>query len=175
MGAATGSGTHSVPQLPAGEERAEMLTLPPDITEEEMSKLFEKYGKADEAFIHKDKNFGFIHLETRTPVEIAKVELDNMPLHGKQLPVHFACHSAFLIVRNLCYVSNKLLEEAFSVFGQVERDVVIVDIRGRPSGKGIVEFSGKPTVQKALDRYSEGFPAKYISSACDCGAHEPVR
>ena len=47
------------------------------------------------------------------------------------------------------YVSNELLEEAFSVFGQVERAVVIVDERGRPSGKGTVEFSGKPAAQKA--------------------------
>uniref|UniRef100_A0A8B9MQ63 Non-POU domain containing octamer binding n=1 Tax=Accipiter nisus TaxID=211598 RepID=A0A8B9MQ63_9AVES len=61
--------------------------LPPDITEEEMRKLFEKYGKAGEVFIHKDKGFGFIRLETRTLAEIAKVELDNMPLRGKQLRV----------------------------------------------------------------------------------------
>ncbi|CAO2623504.1 Non-POU domain-containing octamer-binding protein, partial [Lemmus lemmus] len=124
--------------------------LPPDITEEEMRKLFEKYGKAGEVFIHKDKGFGFIRLETRTLAEIAKVELDNMPLRGKQLRVRFACHSASLTVRNLPqYVSNELLEEAFSVFGQVERAVVIVDDRGRPSGKGIA-------ARKALDRCSEG-------------------
>uniref|UniRef100_A0A8C9KVS8 RRM domain-containing protein n=1 Tax=Panthera tigris altaica TaxID=74533 RepID=A0A8C9KVS8_PANTA len=79
-----------------------------------------------------------------------------MPLRGKQLRVRFACHSASLTVRNLPqYVSNELLEEAFSVFGQVERAVVIVDDRGRPSGKGIVEFSGKPAARKALDRCSE--------------------
>lgn len=124
--------------------------LPPDITEEEMRKLFEKYGKAGEVFIHKDKGFGFIRLETRTLAEIAKVELDNMPLRGKQLRVRFACHSASLTVRNLPqYVSNELLEEAFSVFGQVERAAVVVDDRGRPSGKGTVEFSGKPAAQKA--------------------------
>lgn len=39
-----------------------MGNLPPDITEEEMRKLFEKYGKAGEVFIHKDKGFGFIRL-----------------------------------------------------------------------------------------------------------------
>ena len=71
--------------------------------------------------------------------------------------MRFACHSASLTVRNLPqYVSNELLEEALSVFGQVERAVVIVDDRGRPSGKGIVEFSGKPAARKALDRCSEG-------------------
>lgn len=39
-----------------------MGNLPPDITEEEMRKMFEKYGKAGEVFIHKDKGFGFIRL-----------------------------------------------------------------------------------------------------------------
>jgi non-POU domain-containing octamer-binding protein len=34
--------------------------------------------------------------------------------------------------------------------------LIIVDDRGRPSGKGIVEFSGKPAARKALDRCSEG-------------------
>lgn len=42
------------------------------------------------------------------------------------------------------------------MFGQVERAVVIVDGGGRPSGKGTVEFSGKPAAQKALDRCKEG-------------------
>ncbi|XP_075691815.1 non-POU domain-containing octamer-binding protein isoform X2 [Rhinoderma darwinii] len=131
--------------------------LPPDVTEDEMRKMFEKYGKAGEIFIHKDKGFGFIRLETRTLAEIAKAELDNLPLRGKQLRVRFACHSASLAVRNLPqFVSNELLEEAFCMFGQVERAIVIVDDRGRPSGKGIVEFASKPAARKALDRCADG-------------------
>ncbi|XP_069842427.1 non-POU domain-containing octamer-binding protein isoform X2 [Dendropsophus ebraccatus] len=131
--------------------------LPSDVTEEELRKLFEKYGKAGEIFIHKDKGFGFIRLETRTLAEIAKAELDNLPLRGKQLRVRFACHSAALSVRNLPqFVSNELLEEAFCMFGQVERAIVIVDDRGRPTGKGIVEFASKPAARKALDRCADG-------------------
>ncbi|KAM3925811.1 non-POU domain-containing octamer-binding protein-like [Leptodactylus fuscus] len=131
--------------------------LPQDVTEEELRKMFEKYGKAGEIFIHNDKGFGFIRLETRTLAEIAKAELDNLPLRGKQLRVRFACHSASLSVRNLPqFVSNELLEEAFSMFGQVERAVVIVDDRGRPSGKGIVEFASKPAARKALDHCADG-------------------
>ncbi|XP_053329691.1 non-POU domain-containing octamer-binding protein [Spea bombifrons] len=131
--------------------------LPPDVTEDELRKMFEKYGKAGEIFIHKDKGFGFIRLETRTLAEIAKAELDNLPLRGKQLRVRFACHSAALSVRNLPqFVSNELLEEAFSIFGQVERAVVIVDDRGRATGKGIVEFASKPSARKALDRCADG-------------------
>ncbi|KAM5303462.1 LOW QUALITY PROTEIN: non-POU domain-containing octamer-binding protein-like [Glossophaga mutica] len=129
--------------------------IPPDITEEEMRKVLEKHGKAGKVFIHKNKGFGFIHLETRTLAEIAKVKLDNMPLHRKQLNVCFACHSASLTVKNLPqYMFRKLLEEAFSVFSHVERAIIVND-QGRPSGKGIVEFSGKPDAQQALDRCSE--------------------
>nr|XP_033801057.1 non-POU domain-containing octamer-binding protein isoform X2 [Geotrypetes seraphini] len=131
--------------------------LPPDINEEELRKMFEKYGKPGEVFIHKDKGFGFIRLETRTLAEIAKAELDNLPIRGKQLRVRFACHSAALTIRNLPqFVSNELLEEAFSMFGQVERAVVIVDDRGRATGKGIIEFAGKPAARKALDRCADG-------------------
>uniref|UniRef100_A0A2K5DC36 RRM domain-containing protein n=1 Tax=Aotus nancymaae TaxID=37293 RepID=A0A2K5DC36_AOTNA len=107
--------------------------LPPDITEEEMRKLFEKYGKAGEVFIHKDKGFGFICLETRTLVGIAKVELDNMPLRGKQLRVRFACHRASLTGCSHCGCSRNALGK-----------------------RHIVEFSGKPAARKALDRCSEG-------------------
>ncbi|XP_043912784.1 non-POU domain-containing octamer-binding protein isoform X3 [Protopterus annectens] len=131
--------------------------LPPDITEEELKKMFEKYGEPGEIFINKDRGFGFIRLETRTLAEIAKIELDNLPLRGKQLRVRFASHSAALSVRNLPqYISNEMLEEAFSIFGQVERAIVIVDDRGRQTGKGIVEFAGKPAARKALDRCTEG-------------------
>ena len=42
------------------------------------------------------------------------------------------------------------------MFGQVERAVAIVDDRGGPSGKGIVEFSEKATAGKVLDRYGKG-------------------
>ncbi|XP_064408315.1 splicing factor, proline- and glutamine-rich isoform X5 [Latimeria chalumnae] len=131
--------------------------LPVDITEEEFKQLFSKYGEPGEVFINKGKGFGFIKLETRTLAEIAKAELDDIPMRGRQLRVRFATHAAALSIRNLSpYVSNELLEEAFSMFGQVERAVVIVDDRGRSTGRGIVEFATKPAARKALDRCTEG-------------------
>lgn len=42
------------------------------------------------------------------------------------------------------------------MFGQGERAVVIVEGQGRPSRKGLVDFSRKPAAWKALDRYHEG-------------------
>ncbi|KAF5909117.1 splicing factor, proline- and glutamine-rich-like isoform X1, partial [Clarias magur] len=131
--------------------------LPNDITEDEFRRLFSKYGEPSEIFINQGKGFGFIRLESRALAEIAKAELDDKPMKGRPLRVRFATHSAALSVRNLSpYVSNELLEEAFSQFGVVERAVVVVDDRGRSVGKGIVEFATKPAARKALDRCKDG-------------------
>ncbi|KAJ8276491.1 hypothetical protein COCON_G00082430 [Conger conger] len=131
--------------------------LPSGVTEEEVEKLFSKYGKSSEIFIHKDRGFGFIRLESRTLAEIAKAELDDTLFRGRQLRVRFATHGAALSVKNLPqFLSNELLEEAFSIFGPIERAIVIVDDRGRATGKGIVEYANKPAARKALDRCADG-------------------
>nr|KAF6471628.1 hypothetical protein HJG59_011006 [Molossus molossus] len=76
-------------------------------------------------------------------VEIAKVELDNMPLCGKQLHMLFACHGASLTVQNLPHhVSSELLEIAFFVFGQVERAIVIVNDQEGPQEKALLNSQG---------------------------------
>ncbi|XP_040196481.1 paraspeckle component 1 isoform X3 [Rana temporaria] len=131
--------------------------LPTDITENEFKKLFDKYGEPSEVFINRDRGFGFIRLESRTLAEIAKAELDGMVMKSRPLRIRFATHGAALTVKNLSHViSNELLEEAFSMFGPVERAVVIVDDRGRATGKGFVEFAAKPPARKALERCSDG-------------------
>uniref|UniRef100_A0A4W5RS01 Paraspeckle component 1 n=1 Tax=Hucho hucho TaxID=62062 RepID=A0A4W5RS01_9TELE len=131
--------------------------LPTDLTEDDFKKLFSKYGEANEVFINRDRGFGFIRLETRTLAEIAKAELDGTVLGNRPIRIRFATHGSALTVRNLSpVVSNELLEEAFSEFGPVERAIVVVDDRGRPTGKGFVEFANKPSARKALDRCSDG-------------------
>lgn len=42
------------------------------------------------------------------------------------------------------------------MFGEVERAIVVVDDRGRPTGEGIVEFSRKPAAMSALKRITDG-------------------
>ncbi|XP_070620584.1 splicing factor, proline- and glutamine-rich isoform X2 [Erythrolamprus reginae] len=131
--------------------------LPADITEDEFKRLFAKYGEPGEVFINKGKGFGFIKLESRALAEIAKAELDDIPMRGRQLRVRFATHAAALSIRNLApSVSNELLDEAFAQFGPIERAIVIVDDRGRSTGKGIVEFASKPAARKAFERCTEG-------------------
>ncbi|XP_031414073.1 paraspeckle component 1 isoform X2 [Clupea harengus] len=131
--------------------------LPSDINEDDFKKLFAKYGEANEVFINRDRGFGFIRLETRTLAEIAKAELDGTVMKNRPIRIRFATHGAALTVRNLSpVVSNELLEQAFAEFGPVERAIVQVDDRGRPTGKGFVEFANKPAARKALDRCNDG-------------------
>ena len=71
--------------------------------------------------------------------------------------MRFAAHSAALRVRYLSpSVSNEILAETFSMFGEVERAIVAVDDKGKPTGEGIVEFARKPAAMTALKRIGEG-------------------
>ncbi|XP_026157263.1 paraspeckle component 1 isoform X5 [Mastacembelus armatus] len=132
-------------------------SLPVDITEEKFVNMFAKYGKTNEVFINRERGFGFVRLETRTLAEIAKAELDGTVLNNRPIRIRFATHGAALTVRNLLpAVTNELLEQAFSQFGPLERAIVVTDDRGRPTGRGIVEFANKVAARKALERCTEG-------------------
>lgn len=76
---------------------------------------------------------------------------------GRALKVRFAPLDSTIKVKNLTpWISNELLEKAFSVFGEVERAIVIVDKKGKSSGEGIIEFSKKNSAQLALRKCTEG-------------------
>lgn len=76
---------------------------------------------------------------------------------GRYLRVRMACHTAAIKVKYLSpIISNEILEQTFSMFGEVERAVVVVDDKGKPIGEGIVEFARKQAAFAALKRISEG-------------------
>ncbi|KAH9505550.1 Paraspeckle component 1 [Bulinus truncatus] len=134
-----------------------MGNLTPDVSESEFRKMFEPYGEVSEVYVNTSRGFGFIRLDYRQNAEAAKVALDGHQRKGRILRVRFATHGAALKVKNLHpYVSNELLEQSFSQFGELERCVVIVDDRGKPTGEGIVEFVRKPGANSALRRINEG-------------------
>ncbi|XP_057674855.1 paraspeckle component 1 [Corythoichthys intestinalis] len=134
-----------------------VANLPMDIAEEDFVKLFAKYGNTADVLINRERGFGSIRLETRTLAEIAKAELDGTILNNRPIKIRIAAHGAALTVRNLLpVVTNELLEQAFSQFGPVERCIVLTDDRGRPTGKGFVEFASKAAARKALERCTEG-------------------
>ncbi|GLG93257.1 LOW QUALITY PROTEIN: Hrp65 protein [Gryllus bimaculatus] len=155
--------THDLPPQDTHEKkfsgrcRLYIGNLTNDVTEEEISQLFAPYGETAELFVNKEKNFAFIRLDYRANAEKAKRELDGSLRKGRALKVRFAPHSACIKVKNLTpWVTNELLEKAFSVFGEVERAVIIVDERGKSMEEGIVEFARKPGAQMALRRCTDG-------------------
>lgn len=75
---------------------------------------------------------------------------------GRQLRVRFAVHGATIKVKELSpVVSNEMLYHTFSIFGEVERAVHIVDEKGKPTGEAIVEFEKKASAQDALRSIEE--------------------
>lgn len=89
--------------------------------------------------------------------EKAKAAIDGLPHKGRTLRCRFATHGAALKVLHLSpQVTNELLEQAFSMFGELERAVVIVDDRGKSTCEGIVEFARKPGYNAAMKRINEG-------------------
>jgi proline- and glutamine-rich splicing factor len=145
------------PKKTSGRCRLFIGNLTPDVTEEQFKNMFNQYGELSEVFLNAQKGFGFVKMDKRENAEAARAALDGIHRNGRTIRVRFATHCASLRVRNLSpWVSNELLEKAFSIFGEVERAVVIVDERGKPIGEGIVEFARKPGAQQALKRCIEG-------------------
>ena len=130
--------------------------LPLDISEQEFKEIFSKYGEIGEVFLNAQRSFGFIKLDTRINAEHAKQELDGFTFKGRCIRVRFASHGAAVRVKNLSpCVSNEYLEQAFSIFGTVERAVVIVDDKGRSTGEGIVEFERKPASVQCINKCTD--------------------
>ncbi|KAI6236610.1 hypothetical protein M3Y95_00176000 [Aphelenchoides besseyi] len=121
-----------------------------EITEEELRKLVTEFGEVSECFMS-GKGFAFVRLDTRAHAESAKESLDGKTIHGRQLRVRFASHGACIRVWEVPpMISNEVLYNTFSIFGDVERAIHIVDERGKPTGEGIIEFERKAAAQEAL-------------------------
>uniref|UniRef100_U5ESB0 Putative no on or off transient a n=1 Tax=Corethrella appendiculata TaxID=1370023 RepID=U5ESB0_9DIPT len=135
----------------SGRNRLYIGNLTNDVTEEELAELFKPYGDISESFINKDKNFAFLKVDYRANAEKAKKELDGSMRKNRPLRIRFAPNATNIRVKNLTpQVSNELLHKSFEAFGQVERAVIIVDDRGKPTGEGIVEFARKAAAQQAI-------------------------
>jgi hypothetical protein len=151
-----GPGLHKEKKF-SGRCRLFVGNLPNDMTDTEFRKMFEPYGELNEVFLNSGRGFGFIRLDTRHHAEDARAALDGVVCRGRHLRVRFAAHAAALRVKYLSsHISNEVLYEAFSMFGELERAVVVVDDRGKPTGEGIVEFARKAGAMTALKRITEG-------------------
>jgi proline- and glutamine-rich splicing factor len=140
-----------------GRSRLYIGNLPNEVTEDNLKEMMSPFGEVGEIFYNRDKKFAFLRMGTRYEAEKAKRELDGQVKNGQAIKVRFAPHQAAVKVQNLGpWVSNELLHKAFSIFGDLERAMVLVDDRGRSKGEGIVEFVRKPSALEAVKRCSEG-------------------
>ncbi|CAB0003658.1 unnamed protein product [Nesidiocoris tenuis] len=131
--------------------------LHPETTIDEFAGLFTKYGETSEAYINKEKNFGFIRLDYRSSAEKAKRELDGLALKQRNIRVRFAPLGSTIKVKNLTpFVTNELLAMAFSIFGEIERAHVSIDERGNSLKEGVVEFARKTSAVNAVRHCTEG-------------------
>ncbi|KAI9565227.1 hypothetical protein GHT06_009010 [Daphnia sinensis] len=141
----------------SGRSRLYVGNLGNDIVEQDLKEYFSAYGEIAEVFLNKEKGFAFVRLDYRSNSEKAKRELDGKVLKGRTLRVRSAPHSAAVRVKNLSpYVTNELLEKAFSIFGDIERAIVVANERGQSTNEGVVEFVRKPGAQAAIRRCTDG-------------------
>ncbi|XP_040576603.1 protein no-on-transient A [Lepeophtheirus salmonis] len=142
----------------SGRTRLYIGNLSSDMNEDKLKELVSEYGEVGQIFCNPEKNFAFLRFSTRAEAEKAKKELDGqVSNNGRSLKVRFAPHQAAIKVSNLGpWVSNELLYKSFSIFGEIERCLVLVDDRGRSKGEGFVEFERKPSALEAVKRCSEG-------------------
>lgn len=141
----------------SGRARLYIGNIPPDISEDELTEKFKKYGEVSEVFLNREKNFGFIRLDYHCNAERAKNELNGTVIKNRTLKIRFAPNGSMLKVKNLDeQVTNELLHLGFSAFGDIDRAVVVLDDRGKPTGEGLVEFSRKNAALFAVRKCTEG-------------------
>lgn len=140
----------------AGRNRLYVGNIGSEITEADINEAFSKFGETSEIFLNSQKNFAFVKLDYHANAEKAKRELDGAQLKGRSLKIRFSPSGSSIKVKNLTnFVTNELLHYTFSIFGEIEKAVVLVDERGRTTGEGIVEFSRKGSAMSAYHKCTD--------------------
>ncbi|XP_009786468.1 polyadenylate-binding protein 3-like [Nicotiana sylvestris] len=154
--------------------------LPETTTDEDLKKLFEKYGTITSAVVMKDKNgkskcFGFVNYESSDAAVSAVEQLNGSSLKEKVLYVGKAqkksereaklkakfeqerasrfekLKGANLYLKNLDSVSDENLKELFSEYGTITSCKVMRDSKGVSKGSGFVAFSTPEEATRALN------------------------
>lgn len=144
--------------------------LPRDFSEEELKQMLAAHGEFQEIYHSKEKNFAFARMVCtifstndvtlllfmqayRSEAEQVILHHNGQTIRNRDIKVRFAASSATIKVSNInpC-VSNELLAEAFSHFGEVEEAVVATDDRGKHLGYGVVDFARKGQALSAIQQ-----------------------
>ena len=93
------------------------------------------------------------HQAYRSEAEKVIAHYNGQTIRKRDIKVKYAASSASVKVSNINpTVSNELLAEAFSQFGDVEEAVVAMDDRGKHLGYGVVDFARKGQAMSAIQQ-----------------------
>ncbi|XP_030754435.1 hrp65 protein-like isoform X2 [Sitophilus oryzae] len=141
----------------SGRNRLFIGNIGKEINEEDIKGLLDPNVEITDIYVNAEKSFAFVKFDYHSNAEKAQQQLDGMLVKSRVLKVKFAscCHT--IKVKNLSpAVTNELLFVAFSVFGEIEKAIVLVDERGKSTGEGLIDFVRKNSaylaVQRCLDR-----------------------
>ncbi|KAF7280733.1 hypothetical protein GWI33_005588 [Rhynchophorus ferrugineus] len=140
----------------AGRNRLYIGNIGKEISEADLRGLFDSDMEVADIFVNNEKNFAFVKFDYYANAEKVQRSLDGTLLKGRNLRFKFAPSCGTVKIRNLGpYVTNELLNHAFSVFGEIERAVILVDNRGKSMGEGFVDFSKKSSANIAIQKCEE--------------------
>ncbi|EEB06183.1 polyadenylate-binding protein [Schizosaccharomyces japonicus yFS275] len=154
--------------------------IDPEVTDEEFSGLFEKFGAITSFSLVKDESgkprgFGFVNFESHEAAQKAVDEMNDYEFHGKKLYVGRAqkrhereaelrkryeqmklekmskYQGVNLFIKNLSdEVDDNLLKTEFSAFGTITSAKVMTDENGKSKGFGFVCYSSPEEATKAI-------------------------
>ncbi|CEF68056.1 RNA recognition motif domain and Nucleotide-binding, alpha-beta plait domain-containing protein [Strongyloides ratti] len=124
--------------------------LPPSMTEQELKDIFSKVGEAREIYLS-GKSFAFLRMENNGLATIARTILDGTIHKGFSIRVRFAQHAAQIKLSELDpTVSNQMLYQLFSVFGEVQHAEHFCNDKNEATGEGVVMFEKRNSATDAV-------------------------
>uniref|UniRef100_A0A0N4ZPJ9 RRM domain-containing protein n=1 Tax=Parastrongyloides trichosuri TaxID=131310 RepID=A0A0N4ZPJ9_PARTI len=125
--------------------------LPPNMTEDELKDIFSKVGEAREIYLS-GKSYAFLRMENDGVASIARTVLDGTTHKGFSIRVRFAQHAAQIKISELDpTVSNQMLYQMFSVFGEVQHAEHFCNDKNEATGEGVIMFEKKNSATDAVE------------------------
>lgn len=101
-----------------------MGNLPPDVTESELTELFDKHGLLDGITCYATRSYAFVYYKRAEDAASAKEALQGFLINGNSIKIEFAkpvC--SFLRILVIMLICNRITS---TVFGMLIRLVIVV-------------------------------------------------
>eukprot|EP00033_Pygsuia_biforma_P002364 GCRY01002615.1.p1 GENE.GCRY01002615.1~~GCRY01002615.1.p1 ORF type:complete len:423 (+),score=45.35 GCRY01002615.1:150-1418(+) len=120
-----------------------VANIKPTTTADDLRELFSQYGEIRDIHVTAKGStpFAFVALDYPFNADKAKAELDGCDFQGRPLSIRIATSNSCVWVGNISQlVSDELLKDAFSQFGDILSAHIAIDGAGHHLGYGFVDF-----------------------------------